>query len=71
MLILFLKNIYRKCTEGNGVGEREKATEKDKVQWTETESRSPMIPPWLVALQKVFHFVFKVVPIMVNFVLCA
>lgn len=41
-----------------------------EMQGAATESRSPMIPSWPVALQKVFHFVLKVVPIMVNFVLC-
>lgn len=36
---------------------------------TETGWRSPIIPSWLVASHKVFHFVFKVASIMVNFVL--
>lgn len=40
------------------------------MKQTETDSRSPVIPSRLVALHKVFNFVFKVVPIMVNFVLC-
>lgn len=44
--------------------------EKDiRRQRTETESGSAMIQSWLVAPQKVVHFVFKVVPIMANFVL--
>ena len=58
---MYIEN--KDCMEGM---EREIDRE---IQQTETETRSIMIPSWSVALQKVFHYVFRVVPIMVNFVL--
>lgn len=63
------RQTFNACTQNvysAGEAETEKKTQREMQQ---TEPRSAVIPSWLVALQKVLHFVFKVVQIMVNFVL--